>query len=415
MYYIEETTHKPHPRSHWDPRGPPEQMDRNMTKIAAITPHSIRVGQRNQLLVRIETEDGIVGWGESGLSSREQTVATMIKQLATFLIGQDSQRIGRIWQEIYRSQYFEGGRVITAAMSAIDIALYDILGKRLGVPVYQLLGGKQRDRVPSFATATAATGEEKLAQTKLLIDAGWDCVRIAPSYYDSDDGVFEARKCIANTVRDLIAMREAFGNELTIGIDFHHRLSPAETASFCNLLPAGTLDFLEEPIRDESPEAYAMLRGMTNIPFAVGEEFASKWQAAPYLEQGLTQYMRLDICNIGGFTESMKVAGWSERHYIDLMPHNPLGPVCTAATAHMCAAVPNLSWVETRQSPVEALGFHDTTIFPVQTQMEGPDYIVSDAPGLGIEIDEDALRAAENPHHVESPHLVRPDGAVTNW
>lgn len=385
-----------------------------MTKISSITSHHVRVGQRNQLLIRVETEDGIVGWGESGLSSREGPVMAMVAHFSDFLIGQDSRRIGRLWQEMYRSQYFEGGRIITAAISAIDIALYDILGKRLGVPVYQLLGGKHRDRVPSFATATGPTGAEMMEQVRILVEAGWDCVRVAPSYY-GNDGTFNARKCISRTAGDLIALRDAFGRDIAIGIDFHHRLTPAEAASFCNMLPAGTLDFLEEPIRDETPEAYAMLRRMTSVPFAIGEEFASKWQAGPYLDAGLTQYMRLDICNIGGFTESMKVAGWSERHYIDLMPHNPLGPVCTAATAHLAAAVPNFSWVETRQSPAESLGYHDSTIFPVQTRMEGPDYIVSDAPGLGVEIDEEALRAAEHPPHVECPHLVKPDGAVTNW
>lgn len=138
-------------------------------------------------------------------------------------------------------------------------------------------------------------------------------------------------------------MREKFGADLSIGIDLHHRFSPAEVISFCNMLPAGTLDFLEEPIRSESPEAYATLRQMTNIPFAIGEEFASKWQPAPFLEQGLTQYVRIDLCNIGGFSEAMKISGWCERHYIDLMPHNPFGPVCTAASVHLSAAVPNFS------------------------------------------------------------------------
>lgn len=383
-------------------------------EIAAIESFLVRVGKRNQLLVRVETERGTVGWGESGLSSRETAVMAAIEAFSTFLIGQDSRRIGRIWQEIYRSQYFEGGRVLTAAMSAIDIALYDILGKTLGVPVYQLLGGKHRDRVPSFASATGNSADEILSQARVLVDAGWECVRVSPSYYNVGNE-FDPRKSIARTARDLIALRRELGTEVVLGIDYHHRLSLAEAASFCNLLPPGTLDFLEEPIRCETPEAYVTLRGMTDIPFAVGEEFASKWQAAPFLEQGLTQYMRLDICNIGGFTEAMKVAGWSERHYIDLMPHNPLGPICTAATAHLAAAVPNLSWVETRQAPTEALGFHDKTLFPVQVELDGPDYVVTEAPGLGVEVNEEAVRAASGADHIECPHLVRADGSVTNW
>ena len=156
------------------------------------------------------------------------------------------------------------------------------------------------------------------------------------------------------------------------------------------------------------------LRSMTTIPFAIGEEFSSKWEALPYIEQGLTQYMRLDICNIGGFTEAMKVAGWCEAHYVDLMPHNPLGPVCTATTVHMAAAVANFSWAETRQGPTEDLGFHDPDLFPVQVPLDGITYKVPDRPGLGVEVDEEKIRKSQ-PDHVEPPHLRRPDGSVTNW
>ncbi|WP_299472593.1 mandelate racemase/muconate lactonizing enzyme family protein [uncultured Roseibium sp.] len=382
-------------------------------RITTITPVLARVGKRNQLLVKLVTEDGLTGWGESGLSGRERAVSAAVDHFAAFLEGQDSRKIGRIWQECYRSQYFEGGRVLTAAISAIDIALHDVLGKRLGVPVYQLLGGRQRDVIPTFASTMGQDRQELLEHTHKLIHAGWDCVRIYPSNFDRGE-VYSPRTSLPEIADDLKAMREAIGHTVTLGIDLHHRLSVAEAASFCNMLPSGTLDFLEEPIRSEAPDAYAVLRGMTDIPFAVGEEFSSKWQAAPFLEKGLTQFMRLDICNIGGFTEAMKVAGWSERFYVDLMPHNPLGPVCTAATVHLAAATPNFSWLETRQSPVENLGFHDTGIFPEQVQLEGPVYVVPDSPGLGVEVDEDAI-TKQDPTHVEAPHLRRPDGSVTNW
>lgn len=396
-----------------DRRSRPATSSADAAEIVAIEPIEARVGLRNQLLVRVETRDGLVGWGESGLSSREAAVAATVEYYAGFLIGKDSRQIGRIWQETYRSQYFEGGRVLTAAISAIDIALHDILGKRLGVPIYQLLGGKQRDVIPTFASFMADTIEQTLTDTQTLVDAGWDCVRIYPDGFDGD-GVFEPRQSLAKTADKLVAMREKFGRELFIGIDLHHRYSPAEIVSFCSMLPPGTLNFLEEPIRSESPEAYHTLRQMVDIPFAIGEEFASKWQAAPFLEQGLTQYMRIDICNVGGFTESMKIAGWCERHYIDLMPHNPLGPICTAASVHLSAAVPNYAWFETRQSPVENLGMHDKAMFPVQVELEGPVYRVPDAPGLGVEVDEDKLRASR-PNPVECPHLQRADGSVTNW
>jgi len=383
--------------------------------IAAIEPIAAAVGGRNQLLVKLTTEGGLVGWGESGLSGRERAVAGALEHVAGFLVGQDARRIGRIWQEVYRSQYFEGGRVLTAAQSALDIALHDVVAKALGVPVYQLLGGRHRDVIPSFASTLAEPGPEALEQVRTLMDHGWDCVRVMPAGHGASDGdVYDPRASLVRTAEWLTELRREVGPALALGIDYHHRLSVAEAASFCQRMPSGTLDFLEEPIRHETPEAYAALRTMTDVPFAVGEEFSSKWAAAPYIERGLTQYMRLDLCNIGGFTEAMKVAGWCERHYIDLMPHNPLGPVCTAATVHLGAAVPNWSWVETRQAPTEALGFHDRTIFPQQVEMRGPVYVVNDRPGLGVEVDEAALRASA-PIEWEAPHLTRADGSVTNW
>ncbi len=395
------------------PQGGDQSRLARGAKIAQITPVHARVGTRNQLLVKVVTEDGLVGWGESGLSSREHSVAATIAHFSDFLIGQDSRQIGRIWQESYRSQYFEGGRVFTAAISAIDIALHDILGKRLGVPVYQLLGGKQRDVIPTFASCMGSSADELLEKARILVDAGWTCIRTYPSSFGPE--VFDPRASLKPTADELIAIREEFGREITLGIDLHHRLTVPETVNFCSMMPHGTLDFIEEPIRAETPEAYATLRGMIDIPFAVGEEFSSKWEAARFLESGMTQYMRLDVCNIGGFTEAMKVAGWCERHYVDLMPHNPLGPVCTAATVHMSAAVPNYSWLETRQSVVEQdLGFHDPELFPVQVDMQGPVYIVPDVPGLGVEVNEELI-AQQTPEHVEPPHLRRPDGSVTNW
>jgi galactonate dehydratase len=174
------------------------------------------------------------------------------------------------------------------------------------------------------------------------------------------------------------------------------------------------LDFLEEPIRAESPEAYASLREQAAVPLAIGEEFASKWAFAPYLERGLTNYARVDVAVVGGLTEAMKVAGLAEIHYVDLMPHNPLGPIATAATVHLAAAVPNLAWVEVRTTPTEHLGFDDPAIFPVQVRLDGTRYPVPTTPGLGVEVDEAA--AARSPYRPMPPSFLRRnDGAITNW
>jgi galactonate dehydratase len=303
--------------------------------------------------------------------------------------------------------------VLLAAISALDIALHDIKGKALGVPVYELLGGRQRDKVPTFATTSADPGPEMIEQAKMLIARGWDCMRLSCAQHGSKD-LYDPRKSIAETAKWLVNAREELGSEVVLGVDYHHRLSVAEAASFCHRMPSGTLDFLEEPIRDETPEAYESLRTMVDVPFAIGEEFSSKWQFLPYIERGVHQFNRLDICNVGGFTESMKIAGWSEAHYVDLMPHNPLGPVCTAASVHLAAAVPNFSWLECRGTPTEKLGFDDRELFPQQMKLEGSTYIVPDAPGLGIEVDE-ALLAKQTFRFWEAPHLRRPDGSYTNW
>ena len=389
-------------------------QDRAPITIAAIKPYAVRVGMRNQLVVKVETDQGVFGWGESGLSGREKAVMGALEHFAEFLRGRDAFRIGALWQEVYRSQYFEGGRVLQAALSAIDIALHDIKGKALGVPVYDLLGGKQREFVPTFATTAAPPGEAMIDQARALMEAGWTAMRLSPSGHGTDT-TYEPREHIAETAKWCVKAREALGAEVVLGIDYHHRLTVAEAASYCQKMPSGTLDFLEEPIRDETPSAYEALRRMTDVPFAIGEEFASKWQFLPFIERDIHQYNRIDVCNVGGLTEAMKVAGWSEAHYVDMMPHNPLGPICTAATVHFAAAVPNFSWLETRASPAEThLGFDDRELFPVGPRLDGAVYPVPDGPGLGIEVDEAKL-ARLSFEFWEAPHYKRRDGSVTNW
>ena len=178
-------------------------------------------------------------------------------------------------------------------------------------------------------------------------------------------------------------------------------------------MPPGTLDFLEEPIRDETPEAYESLRTMVDVPFAIGEEISNKWDFLPYIERGITNFVRLDVCNVGGLTEAVKVASSAEVHYIDLMPHNPLGTLCTAATIHLAAAVPNFAWMEIRQSPTERTERYSTNLFPVQPQLEGSWFSVPELPGLGVEFNEEFALA--NPAEIEHRQFLRRrDGSITN-
>ena len=270
-----------------DPR-PHRKESVKLVKITEIKVYPTWVGGRNQLIVKVETDEGIHGWGEAGVSGRELAVKGAVEHYREFLLGRDPRRPGALWQEMYRSQYFEGGRILTGAISAIDIALYDVHGKALGVPVHQLLGGKHRDFVPCFATAGAASQEQLIENAKLLLDKGWSVIRTGMAKRRDPEvaDLFEPRESIGVTAEWLTALRQEIGPDPVLGVDYHHRLSVAETASFCQRMPPGTLDFLEEPIRDEIPEAYESLRTMVDIPFAIGEEFASKWQFAPHLERG---------------------------------------------------------------------------------------------------------------------------------
>ena len=383
-------------------------------KIIAVKPYPVWVGHRNQMVVKVETDEGISGLGEAGLSGRELAVSGAIEHYRRFLIGRDPRKMGALCQEMYRSQYFEGGRVLTAAISAIDIALHDIVAQSLGVPVYQLLGGKQRDYVPCFATTGMQSLDKLIENAKLLLEKGWNVIRTGMAHPISEPGIFEPRESIGLTADWLTALREALGSGPTLGIDYHHRLTVAEAASFCQRMPSGTLDFLEEPIRDESPEAYESLRSMTDIPFAIGEEFSSKWQFMPYLERGITNFARIDVCNVGGLTESMKVAALAETHYIDLMPHNPLGPICTAATVHLAAAVPNFAWLEHRVTPTEAGRFLDEDMFPIQLTAQGSRIEVPNGPGLGVAFNEE-MAEEQKFKFWEANHLRRTDGSFTNW
>jgi galactonate dehydratase len=382
-------------------------------KITNITYQSLWFN-RNQLVVKVDTDQGIYGLGEAGLSGRERAVMGALDHYREWLIGKDPMRTGALWQEMYRSQYFEGGRVLTAAQSAIDIALYDIKGKALGVPVYDLIGGKHRESVPCFINMKSPVNEEEAAEVKKAISEGWECLRLNLSKHECEDPTeFDPRRSLADSAAELTRARELLGSRVVLGIDYHHRLSVAEAASFCQRMPRGTIDFLEEPIRDETPEAYQTLRTMTDVPFAIGEEFSSKWQFLPYIERGLTNFARIDICNVGGFTEAMKVAGWAEAHYIDIMPHNPLGPICTAASIHLCAAVPNLAWLESKIGQYSKDSPERSYFKNLPENAEGM-FPVTDAPGIGVELMDEDLGSGEF-QYWEAPHLHRRDGSVTNW
>ena len=383
-------------------------------RITDVKAYPVWVGHRNLCLVKVETDAGIYGWGESGISSRELAVIGAIKHFREFLLGKDATRIGALWQELYRGQYFEGGRVLTAAISAIDIALWDIAGKALNVPVHRLLGGRQRETVPCFITTTRPFDRSLIEDAKSLVDKGWRVIRTTAGEPGSTERVttLDVRQSIADAAAVLTELRAELGNAVTLGIDYHHRLTVAEAASFCQKMPGGTLDFIEEPIRQQTPDAYETLRQMVDVPFAIGEECASKWDFMPYIERGITSFARIDVCNVGGLTEAMKIAAAAETHYIDVMPHDPLGPVCTAATIQLCAAIPNLAWCEV--SPYETRSGDRNRLFDNAPEEKQGAYVVDDAPGHGVDVDEQAV-ASQSFEYWEAPRMKKPDGSFTNW
>ena len=362
---------------------------------------------RNLNFVVVETDAGISGVGESGITSKELAIAGCIEHWREILIGQDPLRIEHLWQRLYRGGFFKGGQIVTATLSAIDIALWDILGKVLDVPVYQLLGGKCREKVVAYAHVNGDSPRAVADDARRAVDSGYRFVRISTT--DASNGVFEPRHIIRQTQVWAEAVRAAIGPEIELCVDFHTRLDPHDSVRLAERLAPLDLFFIEDPARSENADAYAHVRQHTNIPIAGGEELATKWEFKPLIERDLIDYVRVDLCIVGGFSEARKIAGWAEAHYQYLAPHNPLGPVSTAACVHFCLASPLVGVQEMPRLPGDL-----NDVFPAQVGFEDGYLTAPEGPGLGIEIDLDA--AARYPFQMSrSPEYRRPDGAVTNW
>ena len=221
---------------------------------------------------------------------------------------------------------------------------------------------------------------------------------------DADESlIFEPLESLDLAAHWLREIRNTVGTSIELSIDFHHRLSVVEAALFCQKVADLNLYFIEEPIRAENHKAYQQLRTMTAIPFAIGEEFSSKWAFAPFIDEGVLNFARIDISNVGGLTEARKVAGWCETRYIDMMPHNPLGPVTTAASVHYGIATANFSYLEYQHRLAEAT---PADLFPAFMRLEGAAFPLPTAPGLGVEFNEDAV-ADHEMIYWEAPHFQR--------
>ena len=378
-------------------------------QITAVKPVIVHSGARNFVFVKVETDEGIYGVGEAGLGRRAMAVAEVVRAFEPDLIGQDPSRIEHLWQVMFRGGFFPGGVVQTAAVSAVDIALWDLRGKVLGAPVYELLGGRTRDRVVCYPHTGGRTTDELVRNCQQKVDEGWRFVRLGLAD-PAGDSRFEPTRAVRHAIEQVRAVRRALGDEVEITVDVHTRLDPAASLQFCRAVEPYGLFFVEDPLRSENPASLRLLRERTSVPIAVGEQFASKWAFREVIEQDLMDYCRVDLCLAGGLTEARKIAGWCETHYISLAPHNPLGPVSTAACLHLCLASPLVGVQELPRVP----GTQLTDVFPAQVPFADGHLLPPDRPGLGIEFDEEAALAMPF-EPTEGVALQRDDGSYTNW
>ena len=388
-----------------------------ITDVRCFVVHAPERG-RNFTFVKIYTDEGVTGLGESGINGKELAITGLIEMWTPHLIGMDPSRIEHIWQTLWRGQFFRGGHVHAAALAAIDIALWDLRGKALGVPVYELLGGKTRDYARCYCHVQqrgTTDGQDAIDSMVALaqerVAEGWEFVRFGAGEGSSGEreGIYEQSKALQWTTNAFAALREALGPDIEICVDFHQRTTPTYAIQLAQALEPYRPFFIEDPLRAENASAFAYLRQHISAPIATGEQLSSKWDWQILIEQDLMDYCRIDLCICGGLTEAKKVAGWCETHYIEQAPHNPLGPVSTAACLHFDLATPLFAVQELVWRP-EVI----SNVVQTDMRLEGGKLYSGDAPGLGVELDEDAALA--QPYQAPDMLLLhRDDGSVTDW
>ena len=376
-------------------------------KITDVTVYLVKEW-RTFLFVVIDTDTGIYGIGEGGITSRELAMAGVIEHFKPQLIGLDPFRTEHIWQLLYRGGFFPAGQILTAAIAAIDIALWDIKGKALGVPVYELLGGRVRDKVLTYNHVHGDSVEEIVARCHTAVDEGWKCIRWGIQY--GADDIIEPRVAVREGIEQWEAVRAAVGDDIELCYDIHTRLSVPDAIRFCREVEPYRPFFVEDPLRSENPDSYKRLRPQTAVPLAAGEQFGTKWDFRQLIEEEWIDYARIDLCICGGLTEAKKIAGWCETHYIDVAVHNPIGPVSSVACLHFNLACPNFGVQELPRRPGESLA----DVVTGQPEWADGYLLPPEKPGLGIDFDREA--AKRYPFTMlEMPHISRADGSFTNW
>jgi len=373
-----------------------------ITRICIYRPRRLNpTYNQSDMVVTIETDSGIMGIGEGG--SRDT-----LEQCAGMLIGENPERIHHLWQMMYRGYFYPAGREKLHALGALDLALWDIKGKKFGAPVYELLGGQTRDYVECYSTAYPSQGS--ITETaRACLAAGFRAFRMGAG--DLTNNIFDVHRQVDRTAAICREVRDAVGPDGDWSIDFHTRFDIAAAVRLCSLIEPLNPLFVEDPLRSENPGALKMVRQQVKVPLAVGEQFGDRWDINELIEQHLIDYARVTLPNVGGITEMMKIAALCETHYVGLIPHFT-GPISLAALVHVACAVTIPAMMEIagaapKQPPhlKQGVTFRDGKLWPEAR------------PGLGVEFDPSGaeLISEITEHNSPIPMYRRPDGSFTNW
>jgi galactonate dehydratase len=357
--------------------------------IKVLICHAFRT---NWVFVKVITDQGLYGVGESTLEMRELTVAKAIEELKRDLVGQDPAQIERFWHDAYRDAYWRGGPVLMSALAGIEMALWDLKGKKLGVPVYELLGGKVRDSVPCYANgwfASARTPADFATKAKEAVATGFRALKWDPfgvAYMSMSRNEFEAAM---DCVR---AVREAVGDEVDLMIEGHGRFNIPTAFQIGLELGKYNVKWFEEPIPPDNLEGLAELKRRISVPIAAGERIYGRWDYKRFLELSCVDYVQPDVSHVGGIFELKKIAAMAECRHIPLCPHNPSGPVANAATLQIAACTPNFLFLETMITDV----WYRREVASEKLDFKNGQMSISSAPGLGVDIDEEEI--AKHPY-----------------
>jgi galactonate dehydratase len=372
-------------------------------KIEAIEP--ILAGP--WLFVHVHTDTGLVGLGEAGLWGYPEASLAVLKQFEDYLLGQDPLKIEHHSQYLYRNNHFRGA-AICGAIGAIDIALWDIMGKHYGAPAYQLMGGACRDRVRVYMHVNGGgTVDDLVASAQAAVDKGYTAVRFTPFPSDFQNLRYDA--LLDHIVAKTAGVRDALGTGVDLCVEMHRRLSPHEAVALARELEPFRPFFLEDPILPDSPAVMGEVAKKCRIPIATGERLHTIYEFRELLECGGAQYVRTDVCLAGGLTHSKKIAALAEAYHVDVVPHNPLSPVSTAACVQLDACIPNFALQEYTG---EDQGPKSEVLEKPLDLVDGY-LMVPDAPGIGVTLNVEAMKKMPfKPKASATP--IRIDGSVAD-